>query len=232
MMVTKKLLSFIFLSFLAGGTCMAQVKGDIRAGVNFSNVVAKDRDGKVADTESVPGLYVGLGVNVPVWRDFSVHPAFVYARRGFKQHGDASHIGWGKDFEARSSYLELPVDIVYSPKVGLGNLILGAGPYVGYGTGGKWKTEGPVLIGDIMMEGQGSLKFQNDLSYRGDQDYAYAKPWDYGWHAKVGYALFGKYSVQLEMQRSIGNLDAKWGNSPPDGDIKNKSMGISVGYTF
>ena len=159
----KKLLSLLLLLCVSSGT-YAQVKWDVKAGLNYSTITAKDKDGIKAKTSSVPGIQLGLGASFYLGNEFSLNPSIVYSKRGFKQKG-TSHVGWGTDFEAKVSYIDFPVDLLYRPKIGPGNLLLAAGPYVGYGTKGKWKTNGTVLLGDIMIEGKGDIAFQNDNSY-------------------------------------------------------------------
>ncbi|SEL14142.1 porin family protein [Parapedobacter koreensis] len=229
-MSTKALVSlfvFIFISV----SCFAQVKWDVKAGLNYSNITAKDRDGNKANTSSQPGIYLGLGAGVRLSSQFSIQPSFIYARRGFKQEG-SSHIGWGEDFQANVSYLELPVDLLYSPKIGPGNLLLAVGPYLGYGTGGKWKTKGTVLIGDIVIDGNGEVAFQNDNSYGGMNTYVYARPWDYGAHFRIGYSIFNQYTLSFDIQQGIADLQPRWADYQPSSTVRNRSMGVSVGYSF
>lgn len=230
-MMIKKLL-FLFLFLCISGICFAQIKWDIQAGLDYSNITAKDRDGNQAQTSAVSGIRLGLGANIPLFNRWAVHPALVYAKRGFQQDGAPSHIGWGKDFKAVVSYIELPVDLLYLLKIGPGNLSLAAGPYIGYGTGGRWATEGSVLIGDIRIDSKGDVAFQNDNSYGDMNTYAYAKPWDYGVHFEIGYILFDHYSLSLEMQQGIADLQPRFGDYKPKSSVRNKSWGISLGYWF
>lgn len=218
---------------MIASSCFAQVKWNVEAGLNYANITAKDRDGARANTSSVPGIYLGVGVGIQLSDRFSLRPSVVYAKRGFKQPG-SSHIGWGKDFEAKVSYLELPVDFVYSPKIGPGNLLLAGGPYLGYGTGGSWTTSGPVTVGDIRFEGKGDIAFQNDSSIggKGTNSYTYAKPWDYGLHFSIGYALFNQYSVSFNFQQGIADLQPSWADYKPESTVRNRSMGITLSYSF
>lgn len=229
-MIIKKSLSLLTLTAIVG-SCFAQLKWDIKAGLNYSNVTAKDRDGNKANTSSVPGIYLGLGTSIHLSHQFALQPTLVYARRGFKQT-ESSHIGWGNNFEAKVAYIELPIDLLYSPKIGPGSLLLAAGPYVGYGTGGKWTTSGTVLIGDIMIDGKGDIAFQNDSSYGDMNTYVYAKPWDYGAHFKIGYSLFNQYSLSFDMQQGIADLQPNWADYKPENSVRNRSFGVSLGYRF
>lgn len=228
-----KRLAFLLVFITFANFSAAQVRWDVKAGLNYSNITAKDGDGNMANTSSVPGVYLGLGVGIPLLSQFSLHPSFVYAKRGFRQPGPASHIAWGQDFEARVSYLELPVDLLYSPKIGPGNLLLAVGPYLGYGTGGRWETSGTVLIGDIMINGNGDIAFQNDSSYGRDMNtLVYARPWDYGAHFRIGYSLFNQYTISFDVQQGIADLQPRWADYRPESTVRNRSMGISLGYNF
>lgn len=215
------------------GNCFAQVEWSVKAGLNYANITAKDREGNKANTSSVPGIYLGLGAGIPLSKRFSLQPSLVYAKRGFKQPG-SSHIGWGRDFEANVSSFELPIDLLYSPKIGPGELLLAAGPYVGYGTGGSWTTSGPVTVGDIRFEGKGDIAFQNDSSVggKGMNSYTYARPWDYGAHFRIGYSLFDRYSLSFEIQQGVADLQPNWADYKPESSVRNRSVGVSFGYRF
>ena len=225
---------FLLFAFLGiTGTSIAQVNWELKAGLNYSNFTVKDGDDNKANTTAVPGIYIGLGAAIRLSNQFAIQPSLIYARRGFKQEGSASFLGWGEDFDARVSYLELPVDFVYTPKVGPGNLIVAAGPYIGYGTGGEWTTNGDVSIGDIRIEGKGEIDFQNDNSHHKTMNhYVFAKPCDYGAHIRLGYALYNRYSLSFEMQQGIANIQPGYGDSKPVGSIRSRSFGIVLAYRF
>lgn len=225
-------LASLFIFMTLGGSCLAQVRWNVKTGLNYSNIRAKDQDGAKVNTSAVPGIHLGLGAGLRLSGQFSLQPSLVYAKRGFEQQG-SSHIGLGEDFEAHVSYLELPVDLLYSPKLGPGNLLLAASPYLGYGTGGKWKSSGTVLIGDIMIDGKGEVAFQNDNSYHKDMNtYVYAKPWDYGAYFKIGYSLFNQYAITFDIQQGIADLQPRWADYQPKSKVRNRSMGVSFAYSF
>lgn len=211
----------------------AQVNWHISAGLNYTNISATIQDAGKANSEALPGIYLSLGAELPLSEHFSVQPALAYAKRGFKQAGSAT-IGWGKDFEAKVNYLELPVDFIYSLGLGSGKLQFAAGPYLGYGTGGKWQTNGSVLVGDIVFEGPGDISFQNDatISGKGLNSLTYAKPWDYGLRFRIGYAFLGRYALSLLTQHGLANLQPRWADFKPQNTIRNRSVGAMLSYGF
>jgi len=226
-----KSFTFLLVSLSIFGNCIAQVKWDVKAGLNYSNVIAKDGDGSSASTSPVPGIYLGFGLGVPLSNQFSIQSSLVYAKRGFKAP-ESSPIGWGKGFDARVSYLELPVSLRYSPKIGPGRLLVAAGPYLGYGTGGTWHTDEAAAIGDILIGNKGDVKFQDDASYGDYGTYVYGKPWDYGAHISIGYSLVDRYTLSFGLQQGIADLQSRWADYQPDRTLRNRAMSVTIGYSF
>jgi hypothetical protein len=210
----------------------AQTTVGVRAGLNFAGVRLVDENGKKQDTEAIPSFQVGLTVDIPLAADFYVQPAALYSGKGFKQDG-----GWlaapGNEFKAKASYIEVPVNLLYKPHLGIGNLLIGAGPYVGYGIGGKWKAEGQIVVGDIVLsENYGDVIFKNDVMDGEFGNYLYGKPWDYGANILIGYEFLQKLTLQFNAQFGIANLEPEVSGTTRDGSVRNRGYGISVGYRF
>jgi len=79
MMNIKKTALLLCLS-LGAYTGYAQTKWNVKAGVAFSNVDAKNKAGDKASTAAVAGLYLGLGPTLQLSEYFSLEPAFIFAR--------------------------------------------------------------------------------------------------------------------------------------------------------
>ncbi|RKR82907.1 outer membrane protein with beta-barrel domain [Mucilaginibacter gracilis] len=233
-MKIKKLHLLISLSTLiaAANTANAQTTVGVKAGVNFSNVMMKDESGNKINTQSIPGMVVGLTVDVPVAGDFYIQPAAQYSRKGYKQETGGFY-GSATNFKVNASYIEVPVNLLYKPHVGTGNLLLGAGPYIGYGTGGSWKSDNDATIGDINVGKKGDVIFKNNAMDGGDvNSYLYGKPFDYGLNFLAGYELFNKLSAQLGAQLGLANLQPHADGATREGKLKNSGFGISLGYKF
>lgn len=210
----------------------AQTIVGIRAGVNFSSVRFADDAGERQHTEMIPRVQAGLTVEIPLAMGLYLQPAAMYTGKGFKQDG-----GWlaGDDqqFTAAASYVEVPLNLIYKLWVVAGNLVVGGGPYVGYGLGGKWETDGQITVGDIVLtESRGDVIFKNDVEDGEFGNYLYGKPWDYGANVMLGYQFSPRFTLQLQGQFGIANLAPDVGGTAPVGSIRNKGYGISVGYGF
>jgi len=228
-----KLSVFLLSIFAVQQTTNAQIKVGLRAGVNFSNLNYKDETDKKATTQSVPGIQIGLTADIPLVENFYVQPGLMYADRGFKEETGSS-LGYGVNFEVKANYFEIPVTFLYKPKLGSGKLIAGAGPYIGFGTGGNWTSDSQVVVqGDIMIGNKGDLIFRNDGSEGGNlESYNYGRPVDYGAGFLLGYEHKSRVYLQGNTQVGVANLQSQFGDFKPKGSKRNSSFGISVGYKF
>jgi hypothetical protein len=211
------------------GHARAQTAIGVKAGVNFSNVMVKDENGNKETTQSTPGLLLGATVDILISGNFYIQPALLYTDRGFKQK-TGGYYGMANNFSVDVSYFQLPVNFLYKPKLGGGKLILGAGPYIGYGTGGTWKSDNPIIIGDIVTDNRGKVIFKNDFKDGEFGNYLYGKPIDYGANFLAGYEFFHKLSIQLDTQTGLANLQSEFSGVKRNGSIRNIGFGFSVGY--
>lgn len=184
----------------------------VRAGVNFTNITGDDQDNKMK-----AGFNIGANAEIPVASEFYLQPGLLFTTKGAKaDEGDG---------KLNLSYLEVPINFLYKPTLGDGKLLLGFGPYVGFGIGGKFKD------GDDEMD----VKFKNDVK-ASDVDLTdpkiFLKGLDFGGNLLVGYELSSKLSFQLNAQLGMSNLNPKVEGEKPDDKAKNVGFGISVGYRF
>ena len=191
----------------------------VRAGVNFTNVNGEDEDGNDTKNKLKPGFHIGVNAEVPVAEDFYVQPGLLFSTKGNKDEK-----GGGK---TTVSYLEIPINLLYKPTLGDGKLLLGFGPYVGIGVGGKSKGGNNMVDADV--------KFKNDISVAeyNDPKKDYFKGLDFGGNLVAGYELSNKISFQLNAQLGMANLFPKIeGKKLDDTKVKKTGFGISVGYRF
>lgn len=184
----------------------------IRAGVNFANITGDDQDGKIKT-----GFNIGANAEIPVASDFYLQPGLLFSTKGSKaEEGDG---------KINLSYLEVPINFLYKPTLGSGKLLLGFGPYVGIGIGGKLKVDDDTEV---------DVKFKNDYNASDlvNDPAMYLKRLDFGGNLLVGYELSSKLSFQLNAQLGMSNLNPKFDGEKPEDKAKNTGFGISVGYRF
>lgn len=205
----KKTMMVLLLSLLVGGsTLFAQGLG-LRAGLNFQNLTG---DG-VEDGKMVPSFNIGVDYEIAVAPDFYFAPGLLFASKGSKFEWE------GVDVEETMTlnYLEVPLNLVYKPVLGSGNLIVAFGPYLGYGLGGKYKAEG--------SEGGISASVEEDITFGSNEDED-LKPLDVGANIGFGYMFGAGLSLQFNTQLGLVNI------SHDDDAVKNTGFGLSLGYRF
>lgn len=227
-------LSVLMLSiFAAQQTAIAQTKIGLRAGMTFSKLNIKNETDQTEATQSVPGIQIGLTADIPLVGNFYIQPGLLYANRGFKQEKEKSS-GYGANFEYKVDYVEIPVNFLYKPNLGSGKLLIGAGPYVGFGTRGRWKADSEVVVqGDIVIGSKGDVIFRNDGFEGGNlESYNYGRPVDYGAGLLLGYEHKSGIYLQGNTQFGIANLQSSYGDFKPKGSRRNSSFGFALGYQF
>lgn len=190
----------------------------IRAGVNFQNVNGKDETGKDLDNKLITGFNVGVNAEIPVATDFYFQPGLLFTTKGAKDDR--------YDATLNLSYLELPLNFLYKPTLGTGKLILGLGPYVAFGVGGKLKVGGQSE----------NVEFKSKVDYNSTSDKPTFKRFDAGANFLFGYELSSRISAQFNAQLGLINIYPKIENIPSgfsdESKAKNTGFGISLGYRF
>lgn len=194
----------------AGGTTFG-----VRAGVNFQNLNGEDIAGNDLDNKIKVGFHVGVNAEIPLADEFYLQPGVLFSTKGAKAD-DAD------DTKINIGYIEVPVNFLYKPELGDGKLLLGVGPYVGFGVGGKIKSN----------DGDVDLKFDSEAEPA--EAYRTLKRFDFGGNLLFGYEFSNRFSAQLNAQLGLANImpDVRGVGDLGDAKIKNTGFGISLGYRF
>ncbi|MBO9635449.1 MAG: PorT family protein [Chitinophagaceae bacterium] len=212
----KKLLTLSAILALTTGMAQAQKKISFgaRGGVNFTNMTGKDGAGEKLDNKMKPGFHLGFNAELSLADQFYLQPGLLFTTKGSKFEKN--------EVSAKTSiaYMEIPINFLYKPELGSGKLLLGAGPYVAFGVGGKSKTN----------ETSVSVKFKNKITPE-DGAAFYLKGMDAGANFLVGYELSSKISAQLNAQLGLTNISPKT-EGDNTSNTKNSGFGISLGYRF
>jgi hypothetical protein len=207
-----KLFTLILIFALSGSLVFAQgpaASGTsiaVLGGVNLQNLNGKDLSGNKLEHDMLTGFHAGLNAQIPVAPQFFFQPGLLFSTKGAKI----------SETSYKLSYIELPLNFVYKALLGNGYFMLGFGPYVAYGIGGK------------------EIQFQKTVN-SGDSDaIKYFKPFDSGANLFFGYELPSGIFMQLNTQ--LGLLDINPEDNRISGDnkssIRNTGYGLSLGYRF
>jgi hypothetical protein len=192
----------------------------VRAGINFQNLNGNDQSNHDLDFKLKPGFNVGVTAEIPVAPEFYVQTGLLFSTKGAKEE-----ISGQKDVKINVSYLEVPFTFLYKPELGAGKLLLGVGPYIAFGVGGKVK----------QGSDKADVKFTSDAAasdLAGNKYAWYTKRTDLGGNLLAGYELSSKISFQFNAQLGLVNLAPKFAGTKTDAKWKNTGFGVSVGYRF
>jgi hypothetical protein len=226
MLINKILLSsfLIALGFAATAQNNSKFSFGLRGGFDYQNINGKDQNGDKLKFDMVPRFNVGLVMEIPLANQFFIQPALLYSTKGGKSD---SYLSLPKSTEFNIGYLELPLNLVYKPTLGNGNLLLGFGPYIAYGINGdvEYTANGVSTKDDI--------EFTNEYTSDNMGDARYIKPFDYGGNILFGYQFAGGLSAQLNAQLGLAQMmPENTLNTTSKVEFKNTGFGISLGYMF
>ena len=215
-----KILSVLIVAIITAFTAQAQDSGmrvGILGGVNLQNLTGEDYDGEKLDMKLSPGFHVGVNLMIPIAPDFNFQPGLLFSGKGAKSEEGST------DATIKLSYIELPLNLLYRAQLGEGYVMIGFGPYLGYGIGGKIKSEGVEI----------DVKFKNEVGSGDPDNVAYFKGFDAGANIFVGYEMSSGLFLQLNSQLGLLNISPDYvGETGDSGTIKNTGFGLSVGYRF
>ncbi len=174
----------------------------LRAGVNFQNINGKDENDEKLKIDMLIGFNIGVNAEIPVGIDFYFQPGLLYTIKGAK----SEDVVLGQSFNTtiKISYLEIPLNFLYKPMLGKGHLLLGFGPYVAFGIGGKATYEGG---GSSLSE---KIKFQKTVKSSDPDDVVYIRPMDAGANMLVGYEFGNRVSFHLLVSLFVRYLPVLW----------------------
>ncbi|MGE9312644.1 porin family protein [Niabella sp. CJ426] len=230
----RPFLPVVLFAFFLTISSMAKAQIGVRAGFNAYNVISRNGNGNELYNGSRlnPGFHVGVTYDYLLSNNFYIQPAALFTTKGYRI----------KDIQEYSSvesyltpyYVEVPVNFLYAPKLGKGRLLLGAGPYVAYGLGGRGEYYGKTMVDGVVTRNDQSadLQFLSDTDDLKTGKWAYGKTWDYGVQILEGYEFNERLSFQVNAQLGLANIHPDSKGVKSTSKIKNIGFGVSVGYIF
>jgi hypothetical protein len=199
---------------VAQSTNDAKTSFAVLGGVNFQNLNGKDFNGDKLENDMLLGYHAGVNIQLPIAPQIYFQPGLLYSVKGAKI----------STYKYKLSYVELPLNLVYKALLGKGYFMLGFGPYVAYGIGGKVIPESGTAI---------DIEFKNVVETSDPSTVAYLKALDAGGNIFAGYELASGIFLQLDTQ--FGMLKINPDDKRISGgksSVKNTGFGLSLGYRF
>lgn len=235
-----KKIFLLYVIMIFSISTFAQSKNDKSSGISFGAKVGWGSATTSGEPQSgifkqkVETFYIGGTVNIPLAEMFSVQSGLTLISKGFKSsaYGDAlARLSAGASliagtpinftsFDVRYNpwYLEVPVNAIVNFEVGSDKVLVGAGPYIGFGLFGKQTASG--TLNETAYNESSDIKFgsssTNDL-----------KAIDFGLNFLLGYQLSNGLSANACYGLGLSPIGTADGSSS-----KNRVFSIGVGIAF
>lgn len=226
-----RFLTFSAIFLMSAMALQAQVDLGLLGGVNFYNMNGKDVVGDKYANGLLVGFHAGFNANIPVAPQFYFQPGLLFSVKGSKNDLGIIPVKISGDFPTvtKLSYIEMPLNLLYKAQLGEGYFLLGFGPYIAYGIGGKETTQ------------YGSTTFEKTIEYKSSVvssdnvlTTAFYKRFDAGANIHFGYET--SMGLFLQMNAQLGLLDIRpeyyWDDADNKAALRNTGFGLSAGYRF
>jgi len=216
-----RLISVLVALMLTATFATAQDNGKmsfgILGGLNFQNLNGKDIVGDKLENDMKIGYHIGANVRIPIAPEFYFQPGILFSTKGAKDNSTSPAN------TINLSYIEMPLNLVYKGLLGTGYIILGLGPYFGYGIMGNVKSDDATT----------DIEFTNTVEITDPLTVPYYKAFDAGGNLFFGYELANGISAQMNVQLGMVKINPEYKILSEDkSSIKNTGFGFSLGYRF
>jgi hypothetical protein len=208
----KKLFTVLF-SITLSSSVLAQhseLAGIVGLNTAFFN---SSQSHSTAIRHTAPILSFNFGVIDNInFGNFSIRTGLTFTGKG------GNYIESDVPKNLRIYYFETPIEFIYQEHKGKEGIFLGAGPYFSVGLGGK------NYVGDPKKTYSEDLNLYRETSlFRGG---------DIGAEGIIGYKLKSGYIVDINYDEGFANILADKTNRNDAKVLRNRTLGISVGYAF
>ena len=232
----KRVLVFLLAAVFTASYAQAQLTFGARAGFSLTNLSVKDDDGDKLEKDEkprfLPGFQIGVVADYALSDVLSLQPGIIFATQGAK-------VGWNDDNDSKIvmsfNYIQVPINLQYKHDLGGMNLLLQAGPYLGYGLSGKmkfWDNEGKRIseedlkkMGPYVDEDWYKIKFGSDKEKHG------AKSLDFGIGLGVG-LQFGNLQAGVGYNLGLMNISHQYDGNDNKASLKNNGLAVTLTFLF
>jgi hypothetical protein len=220
-LISIALIVMLSAPLIAQSTDNQKMSFAILGGINFQNLNGKNHSGDKLTNDMILGYHGGLNIQIPLVSGFYFQPGILFSTKGAKS------VNGSVTSTCRLSYIEIPLNFVYNAKIGIGKIILGFGPYLAYGIGGKVETVGS----DVTVTTK--VAYQNIVELTDPLLTTYFKAFDAGGNIFAGYQTASGIFLQLNAQLGMVkiNPENRWIQNDK-ASTYNTGFGISLGYRF
>lgn len=188
----------------------------IHAGVNMYNINGKNATGADLENDLNTGFSAGLDVAIPLGAGYYIQPGVSFVQKGTETNNN---------IKTTLNYIDIPVNFVYKPLLGSGNLLLGFGPYIGFGIGGEVEDANGT---------ETDVEFRDEFDRTLPASTTQLRRSDAGANVLAGYEFANNLSLTLKGQLGLKDINPDMSNEGTNNQtrFRNTGFGLSIGYRF
>jgi hypothetical protein len=244
---------------LGAGSAHAQITFAPKVGLNIATLketlsddAKKNSGSKASEYKSKIGASFGLMLNAR-FGNIAIQPALTYSMKGAKIDDEVTTTSTIGGFTSTTKtvttgsnslgYCEIPINFTYTTGGDKGFQVF-AGPYLGFGIGGKYdyKNETTTTISGgggtttAKVDSKGDIEFNgsptaSEAEKAGNDDKLLLGGLDYGLNFGLGY-LINNIQIQASYGLGLGNLEPKYPDQKASqrGTLQNRVISLTAAY--
>lgn len=225
----KNFTYLLLLAIIAGSPLHAQISVGFRGGYTAADMRYKDptvgyKYNGIGNPTRLNSWHLDMMVNIPVKGGLHLQPLIRYNTLGaqFEQPmATPAGVYLPSASEIRLHYLELPLNVVYKIPFFFGKVAIGAGPYVGYGLGGKYDLA-IRYNGKVVQNTRQEIRFNEQTNIVATN--SQVRRWDAGANFMLGVEFNNLMVIGANYSLGMADLDRS-----PTSTLKNSYLGLSLG---
>lgn len=179
-------------------------------GLNFCNMSFNNAPGVTSYFKT--GFKAGINFDKLISKKVSIQAGVFFTQLGSKMDATVVFVG-PVTVPISINYAQVPINAVYKMALGKGNLLLSAGPYVGYGLSISGTPGDPAFK-------PSNFKIGTDTS-------SFIKPLDIGVNVAAAYQLPNGLFAKLGYAMGVTNIATESGQT-----IRNSVWSVSIGWFY
>ena len=225
----KNFTYLLLLAIIAGSPLHAQISVGFRGGYTAADMRYKDptigyKYNGIGNPTRLNSWHIDMMVNIPVRGGLYLQPLIRYNTLGAQfEQPMATPVGvyLPSASEIRLHYLELPLNVVYKIPFFFGKVAIGAGPYAGYGLGGKYDLA-IRYNGKVVQNTEQEIRFNEQTNIVSTN--SQLRRWDAGVNFMLGVEFNNLMVIGANYGLGMADLDRS-----PTSKLKNSYLGLSLG---
>lgn len=185
----------------------------ISAGAHLNTINGKNATGGSLNHDMKLGFNGGVNAEFPMRNGFYLQPGVEFRQEGAELENGS---------KLSLSYVNIPVNLMYKAPLTTGRVLVGFGPYVGFGIDGKMEAPDGTER-DVVFNNTYSVADAGDLQFR---------KMDAGANFIAGYEFRNKISAAIKAQLGLIDINTDTKLSDDKTSYRNTGFGLSLGYRF